>query len=147
GSVSDPEHSPRRGCGSWRSRSRRGSPAPTRSASAPSKNPRRCDVAVGPYAPTDPVAAFAGRIAGLDARIRALELAASRPGSIIGGTYAPTLGVIGVGTGGSAANTARWRLVRIGQLGELHLAGIIRFGTSGATFPGGGAETVSFPSG
>lgn len=40
-------------------------------------------MAVGPYAPTDPVAAFAGRIAGLDARIRALELAASRLSSAI----------------------------------------------------------------
>lgn len=57
------------------------------------------------------------------------------------GTYAPTLGGMAIGTGGSAANTASFNFIG----GLLIVEGNIVFGTSGQTFPT--APTVTLPTG
>lgn len=66
------------------------------------------------------------------------------------GTYTPTLGIIAVGTGGSATNTANWTFIgapNAGGKGLLILSGVITFGTSGAVLPQAGSETIGLPPG
>jgi hypothetical protein len=65
-----------------------------------------------------------------------------RVNSATGGTYTPTLVGMAIGTGGSAANTAKWSY----SDGVLTLDGAILFGTTGTTFPGA-SITASLPSG
>lgn len=55
-------------------------------------------------------------------------------------TYTPTLAGIGVGTGGSAANTANYSYAQ----GQLSIVGIIQFGTTTPTFPTA-SHTITLP--
>ena len=57
-----------------------------------------------------------------------------------GTTYTPTLSGMAIGTGGSAANTATYRVA----YGILHVWGSVTFGTAGTTFPGA-TITVALP--
>lgn len=66
------------------------------------------------------------------------------------GTYTPTLTVIAVGTGGSAANSGSWIYVGqpdAGGRGVLFVNGLLTFGTTGAAFPTASSETISLPPG
>lgn len=58
------------------------------------------------------------------------------------GTYTPTLTAMAIGTGGGATNTAKY----VYSYGKIFIQGVITFGTSGATLPGG-APLISLPSG
>lgn len=64
--------------------------------------------------------------------------------------YTPTLAGMVVGTGGGAQNAARYTYIggpNVGDYGCLMAEGRILFGTTGATLPGAGAETISLPPG
>jgi len=56
-------------------------------------------------------------------------------------TYTPTLTSMAIGTGGSAANTAKYGYAQ----GLIVIDGIIQFGTSGTTFPAS-SNTITLPS-
>lgn len=66
------------------------------------------------------------------------------------GAYTPVLSNMGVGSGGSASNAATWTFVggdHVGDPGLLVVSGRLIFGTTGATFPQVGAESISLPPG
>ncbi len=65
------------------------------------------------------------------------------------GTYTPTLSGMAVGTGGNAANIARYVFVggnETGDIGLMKARGLITFGTSGASFPSSD-QIVTMPAG
>lgn len=70
------------------------------------------------------------------------SLSTAVSGLFVTGTYTPTLSGMAIGTGGSAANTARLHYAN----GLLTVQGRIIFGTSGTTFPGS-SITATLPSG
>lgn len=78
----------------------------------------------------------------------ALNELGDRTCTVLTGTYTPALGIIAIGTGGSALNIARYTFIgpaASGSRGILFMSGRIVFGTTGATFPGAGGEVIALP--